>query len=247
MAGIASFVVSELSYNIILPAFIEWREGRISTLNRLERKIKERTQSFFEGLSGAGSQELEDEVVKPWLEEYVKPEIERLTKPICDEAGIPATELSLSPDFALPTVNVAGPSDSADALDGINTLGNMTAVIGSIIISTLLGGGGTALLFAGPIGWIIGLVIGVVATFVGKEMAMETIKDSDVWVWAREMMIPEETVQEKLEENEEELFDQIFDTLQEKAAAFDGLLEGIAKGTEADLKEKADKAAMLIK
>ncbi len=247
MARIARFVVSELSDNIILPAFIEWREGRISTLNRLERKIKERTQSFLKGLSGAGSQELEDEVVKPWLEEYAKPAVERLTKPICDEAGIPATELSLSPDFALPTVNVAGPSDSADALDGINTLGNMTAVIGSIIIATLLGGGGTALLFAGPIGWIIGLVIGVVATFVGKEMAMETIKDSDVWVWAREMMISEETVQEKLEEKEEELFDQIFDTLQEKSDAFDDLLEGIAKGTEADLKEKADKAAMLIK
>ena len=247
MAGIARFVVYKLSYNIILPAFIEWREGRISTLNRLERKIKERTQSFFEGLSGAGSQELEDEVVKPWLEEYVKPAIERLTKPICDEAGIPATELSLSPDFALPPVNVAGPSDSVDALDGINTLGTMSVVIGSIIIATLLGGGGTALLFAGPIGWIIGLVIGVVATFVGKEMAMDTIEDSDVWVWVRKMMISEETVQEKLEEKEEELFDQIFGALQEKAAAFDDLLEGIAKGTEADLKEKADKAAMLIK
>ncbi len=247
MAGIARFVVYKLSYNIILPAFIEWREGRISTLNRLERKIKERTQSFFEGLSGAGSQELEDEVVEPWLEEYVKPAIERLTKPICDEAGIPATELSLSPDFALPTVNVAGPSDSVDALDDIDTLGTMSVVIGSIIIATLLGGGGTALLFAGPIGWIIGLVIGVVATFVGKEMAMDTIEDSDVWVWVRKMMISEETVQEKLEEKEEELFDQIFGALQEKAAAFDDLLEGIAKGTEADLKEKADKAAMLIK
>ncbi len=185
--------------------------------------------------------------MKPWLEEYVKSAIERLTEPICKEAGIPATELSLSPDFALPTVNVAGPSDSVDALDGINTLGNMTAVIGSIIIATLLGGGGTALLFAGPIGWIIGLVIGVVATFVGKEMAMDTIEDSDVWVWVRKMMISEETVQEKLEEKEEELFDQIFGALQEKAAAFDDLLEGIAKGTEADLKEKADKAAMLIK
>ena len=247
MAGIAVFVVYELSNNIILPTFVEWREGRISTLNRLDREIKKRSRSFLEGLSGAGSQELEDEVVKPWLEEYVKPAVERLIEPICKKAGIPVSELSLSSDFTLPSVNVAAPSDSVDAFDDIDTLGNITVVIGSIIIATLLGGGGTALLISGPIGWIIGLVIGVVATFVGKEVAMDTIKDSNVWTSVRKMMTSEETVQEKLEENEEEFFDKIFDALQEKADAFDGLLESIAKGIEVDLEEKAEKAEMLIK
>ncbi len=38
MAGIARFVVYKLSYNIILPAFIEWREGRISTLESSGKK-----------------------------------------------------------------------------------------------------------------------------------------------------------------------------------------------------------------
>ncbi len=247
MAGIAVFVVYELSNNIILPTFVEWREGRISTLNRLDREIKKRSRSFLEGLSGAGSQKLEDEVVKPWLEEYVKPAVERLIEPICKKAGIPVSELSLSSDFTLPSVNVAAPSDSVDAFDDIDTLGNITVVIGSIIIATLLGGGGTALLISGPIGWIIGLVIGVVATFVGKEVAMDTIKDSNVWTSVRKMMTSEETVQEKLEENEEEFFDKIFDALQEKADAFDGLLESIAKGIEVDLEEKAEKVEMLIK
>ena len=246
MADIAVFVVYELSNNIILPTFVEWREGRISTLNRLDREIKKRSRSFLEGLSGAGSQELEDEVVKPWLEEYVKPAVERLIEPICKKAGIPVSELNLSPDFVPPSVNVAGHSD-INPLEDIDTLGTMTAVIGSIIIATLLGGGGTALLFAGPLGWIIGLVIGAVATFVGKEFAMGTIKDSDVPTFLRRMMTSEETVQEKLEENEEELHGQIFAALQEKANAFDDLLESIAKGIEADLKEKAEKVEMLIK
>ena len=246
MSRIAVFVVDELSNNIILPAFTEWREGRISTLNRLDREIKKRSRSFLEGLSGAGSQELEDEVVKPWLEEYVQPAVERLIEPICKKAGIPVSELHLSPDFVPPSVNVAEHSD-INPLEDIDTLGTMTAVIGSIIIATLLGGGGTALLFAGPLGWIIGLVIGAVATFVGKEIAMDTIKDSDVPTFLRKMMTSEETVQEKLEENEEELFNQIFDALQEKADAFDDLLESIAKGIESDLKEKAEKAEMLIK
>lgn len=246
MDRIAGFVVYELSNNIILPAFVEWREGHISTLNRLDREIKKRSRSFLEGLSGAGSQKLEDKVVKPWLEEYVKPAVERLIEPICKKAGIPVSELNLSSDFVPPSVNVAGPSD-INPLDDIDTLGTMTAVIGSVIIATLLGGGGTALLFAGPLGWIIGLVIGAAAAFLSKEKAMDTIKDANVWVWTREMMISEETIQEKLEENEEELHGQIFDALQEKADAFDGLLESIAKGTEADLKKKAEKAEMLIK
>jgi len=82
---------------------------------------------------------------------------------------------------------------------------------------------------------------------VGKEFAMDTIKDSDVPTFLSKMMTSEETVQEKLEENEEELHGQILDALQEKAAAFDDLLESVAKGTEADLKKKAEKAEMLIK
>ena len=248
MASIADFVVYELSNKIILPTFVEWREGRISTLNRLDGEIKKRSRSFLEGLSGAGSQELEDEVVKPWLEEYVRPAVGRLIEPICKKAGIPVSELHLSPDFVPPSVNVVAPSDSVDAFDGIDTFGNITVVIGSIIIATLLGGGGTALLISGPIGWIIGLVIGVVTTFVGKEMAMDTIKDTNkVPTFLRQMLTSEETVQEKLEENEEELHGQIFDALQEKADAFDDLLESIARGTEAELKEKAEKAEMLIK
>jgi len=76
---------------------------------------------------------------------------------------------------------------------------------------------------------------------------MDTIKDSDVPTFLSKMMTSEETVQEKLEENEEELHGQILDALQEKAAAFDDLLESVAKGTEADLKKKAEKAEMLIK
>ena len=246
MTGIAVFVVYELSNNIILPTFVEWREGRISTLNRLDREIKKRSRSFLEGLSGAGSQELEDKVVKPWLEEYVKPAVERLIEPICKKARIPVSELNLSPDFVPPSVNVAG-HPVINPLEDIDTLGTMTAVIGSIIIATLLGGGGTALLFAGPLGWIIGLVIGAVTAFLSKKFAMDTIKDFDVPTVFRKMMTSEETVREKLEENEEELHGQIFDALQEKADAFDDLLESIAKGTEADLKEKAERVEMLIK
>ena len=247
MAGIAAFVVYELSNNIILPTFVEWREGRISTLNSLEREIEKRSRSFLEGLSGAGSQKLGDEAMKPWLDEYVKPAVERLIEPICKKAHIPVSELNISPDFVPPSVNVVAPSDSVDAFDGIDTFGNITVVIGSIIIATLLGGGGTALLISGPIGWIIGLVIGVVTTYAGKEFAMDTIKDYDVPTFLRKMLTSEETVQEKLEENEEELHSQIFDALQEKVDAFDDLLESIAKGPEADLKEKAEKAEMLIK
>ena len=246
MTSIAVFVVYELSNNIILPTFVEWREGRISTLNRLDREIKKCSRSFLEGLSGAGSQELEDKVVKPWLEEYVKPAVERLIEPICKKARIPVSELNLSPDFVPPPVNV-GRHSGINPLETIDTLGTMTAVIGSIIVATLLGGGGTALLFAGPLGWIIGLVIGAVAAFVGKKFAMDTIKDFDVPTVFRKMMTSEETVREKLEENEEELHGQIFDALQEKADAFDDLLESIAKGAEADLKKKAEKVEMLIK
>ena len=99
----------------------------------------------------------------------------------------------------------------------------ITAVIGSIIIATLLGGSGTALLMSGPLGWIIGLVIGAIVTFVGKEAAMDTIKDANVWNILREMMTSEETVRKNWRRTKSELRRQIFDALQENADAFDDL------------------------
>ncbi len=244
IAGIAGFVSYEL-LDVTFQAFVEWREGHISTLNGLEKEIEKRSRSFLEGLSGAGSQVLESEVVKPWLDEFVKPAVERLIDPICKKARIPGSALNISPDFVPPSVDVGDPD--INPLENIDTLGAVTAVVGSIIIATLLGGGGTAILVSGPIGWMIGLVIGVCAAFLGKEVAMDILKDSDILVMIRKVMISEETVQERLEENQEELWGQTYDALQEKAHAFDDLLESIARGTEAELMEKAKEAEMLIK
>lgn len=251
IGAIAEFTVYEVSENVIFPAFVEWREGRISTLNRLESAIQGRTEQFFKDLTGPNAEKLEKEVVAVWLDEYVKPTIEKQVEPICKKAGIPSSELRLSPDFdvALPHVrDIASPA-SEEALDSIDTMGTMTAVIGSIIIATLLGGGGTALLMSGPIGWIIGLAIGAGAMFLGKEVAMDMVKDADIPVLARKMMTSEEAVQEKLEdeENQQEFFGQIFEALQKNASAFDELLDGIVQAVKKDLAERAKEAALLIK
>ena len=266
--GITFFIASNLIEHIIFPAFVEWREGRISTLNNMESTIKERTEHFFRSLNDEGAQELEETILVDWIDKFVRPGVEKLVEPICERAGIPSSELGLSQDFymALPHVgNISSSNVSDVALGDMETMGTMTAIIGSIIIATLLGGGGTALLFSGPVGWMIGLVIGVVATFLGKKVAMDVVRDAELWVWTRELLTNEDDVQEHLskmipsvgedeeedhdedEENPEQAFWQIYEALQEKADAFDELLTGIEVKVKEEMDRKAERAALLIK
>ena len=266
--GITFFITSNLIDNIIFPAFVEWREGQISTLNDMESAIKERTEQFFKNLNDEGAQELEETILVDWIDKFVRPSVEKLVEPICERADIPSSELGLSQDFYmnLPHVGYISSSNVSDvALGDIEAMGTMTAVIGSIIIATLLGGGGTALLFSGPVGWMIGLVIGVVATFLGKKVAMDVVRDADLWVWTRELLTNEDDVQEHLskmipnggeddeeeydedEENPEQAFWQICEALQEKADAFDELLTGIEAKVKEEMDRKAERAALLIK
>ena len=246
IANIANFLTPELEH-IILLTFIDWRNGHISTLNYLESETKNRIKQYLEALKGPGAKKLEEKVILAWLDNSVKPVVEKLVEPICERAGIPSSNLSLPRDFnaALKMREIS--SGEIRVSESLDKLSFMAATIGSVIIATLLGGGGTALLISGPVGWIIGLAIGATAMFMSRQAAMDKVRDANIPILGRGMMTSTETVREKLAENRAEFSGQISDALRKNTSAFDEMINGIEAAVKEELEKAADKAAMLIK
>ena len=246
IANIANFLTPELEH-IILLTFIDWRNGHISTLNYLESETKNRIKQYLEALKGPGAKKLEEKVILAWLDNSVKPVVEKLVEPICERAGIPSSNLSLPRDFnaALKMREIS--SGEIRVSESLDKFSFMAATIGSVIIATLLGGGGTALLISGPVGWIIGLAIGATAMFMSRQAAMDKVRDANIPILGRGMMTSTETVREKLAENRAEFSGQISDALRKNTSAFDEMINGIEAAVKEELEKAADKAAMLIK
>ena len=246
IANIANFLTPELEH-IILLTFIDWRNGHISTLNHLESETKNRIKQYLEALKGPGAKKLEEKVILAWLDNSVKPVVEKLVEPICERAGIPSSNLSLPRDFnaALKMREIS--SGEIRVSESLDKFSFMAATIGSVIIATLLGGGGTALLISGPVGWIIGLAIGATAMFMSRQAAMDKVRDANIPILGRGMMTSTETVREKLAENRAEFSGQISDALRKNTSAFDEMINGIEAAVKEELEKAADKAAMLIK
>ena len=245
--GIVNFLVPELE-KIILSAFRDWRNGVISTLNGMENATESRIKQYLESLKGPGAKKLKEKVIEDWIDTSVKPVVDDLFIPICEKAGIPDSSLSLSRDFSAHTLHMrAMPSRDLETTDSLDILLNIAAAIGAVIIATLLGGSGAALLMSGPVGWILGLIIGAIVMFVGREAAMDMARDIELPKLLRQMMTSEEKVRNKLLENRSELRRQLSTALRKNASAFDEMINGIAEMVKDELEQKAERAEMLIK
>lgn len=246
--GIVNFLVPELE-RVILSAFRDWRNGAISTLNDMESETERRIKQYLESLKKRpGAKKLKEKVIEDWIDTSVKPVVNDLFTPICEKAGIPDSSLSLPRDFSAHALHVrAMPSSDIEATDSLDNLSLIAAAIGSVIIATLLGGSGAALLMSGPVGWILGLIIGAIVMFVGRKAARGMVQDADIPEFLRQMMTSEKKVRNKLRENRSELRRQLSTALRKNASAFDETINRIAEMVKDELEKKAKKAAMLIK
>ena len=77
--GIVNFLVPELE-RIILSAFMDWRNGHISTLNEMESATESRIKQYLESLKGPGAKELEEKVIKDWIDTRGCHQLRRITE-----------------------------------------------------------------------------------------------------------------------------------------------------------------------
>ena len=243
MSGVASFLAQGLADHTVLPAFRDWQTGRIRTLAELEQTIQPRAVAWLE--SAEGRQALA-QVVTVWFAGLL-PSVEKLTDPICDTYRIPHASLSVPPFLNMTHVApVPGGMVDMGSMTFLGALGNVVTLLGSVIIAKILGGGGTALLMHGPLGFLIGLVIGLVTLSLGKGIMIDWLKGVELPTMARGL-ISESRVKTALVEQRSEFEQKIREALMNNLPAFDDLLDSSAESITSALHKAADKAVLLIR
>ena len=137
-----------------------------------------------------------------------------------------------------------GMIDTESVLGGVS---NFVSVLGAILVTSVLGGGGgIALLTHGPLGALMLIIIGGVAWYGGKVGMENLLKNMDMPSFLRSF-VSESRVRSALQEKESEFAKSIRDSLFVNLSAFTRLLDAIHDSITEGLYRAADRAALLIR
>lgn len=240
--AVASFLARSLPEAVILPAFQEWQQGQLRTLTDLEQAVQPRAIDWL--ASNEGKHKL-GEIIRSWFTRML-PEVERLTNPICDRYQVPQTSMHLP--TVLGVEGIAGvPKGMVDTESVLGGVSNFVSVLGTILVTSILGGGGgIALLTHGPVGALMLIVIGGVTWYLGKVSMENLLKNMDMPGFLRSF-VSEQRVRNELRDKESEFAKSIRDSLAANLPAFSNLLDTIHDSITDGLYRAADRAALLIR
>jgi len=176
VSGVASDVTTELFDRTIRPIVEEFREkgGSVKTLrdsiaaqvkaneSRFRAILDTRMHTLQRGLPG----EL-NELLRIWFSSYGLSVGE---KPIAEAQRTVIGQDAVQPDMP-------------DLYSGImDTVGWFVVALATAVGASISGGGGMALVAAGPVGWIAGAIIGAVVAFLAVRYGMSKAKElADTW------------------------------------------------------------------
>ncbi len=165
----------------------KWRSGSIDTLKETQQKTMRDFNDWMKTQEGIKYISAE---VSDWLKE-VSNELDKYTNPVSRKYGVGSGALKIGIDN--PESINANIMDNP-AGDLYDNLAGLTTIIGSVLVASILGGGGHALLLAGPIGWIIGLILGVIliggAFTWAKDMVNGWVASVEIPKLARRSLFP---------------------------------------------------------
>lgn len=225
------------------PAFKRWRAGSIETINGIADEIQQNTGACLRSASLRAALE---PFIYEWLRQ-LRPQLEALTDPICDRYDLPRTALRLSGrmDFT-----PEGLSISSDKLINFDAFKVILDVIVASIFAMIMGGAETALIAAGPVGAIIGAVLGLVIAFVGSEAADKKLRSVNLPRGIRRMF-SEKRFHAGLERKQDDfafaIFDRLMADLDRNTPEIENMVNDIADCLETQLRDMLNKAVLLIR
>lgn len=242
-ATIAPVLAESLVQEAAPAAFRRWKRGELKTIDQMSQAMKEHlAQSLAQGLLKASL----EKTTRSWLE-GVRPQLEALTDPICARCHLPLTSLRLAPHAPVDAARLDIDAGSMVNLDLIQTVVDVAV---AALVAALLGGGGIALLMAGPVGLAVSFVIGFVASRLGTSLARQHLGGFNMPLFMRSLFT-ERAFRRSLASREGEIAQSIHHQLR-------SLLEGpdpsvldmhrqISDAIEAQLTSMAQRARLLIR
>jgi uncharacterized membrane-anchored protein YhcB (DUF1043 family) len=235
-------IVEAVIERVAKPALSHWKEGQIKTLNGISNEMMVQSDSF---LQSDEMKELLAPYVAQWLE-GLRVKMETLTNPICDAFHLPRTSLRL-PGLALLPDNIRIGDYKVINFSQVKLL--LDVIIASVT-AVLAGGAQTALLATGPLGLVIGFVIGLVVAFVGTKMAEQYVMDANIPTAVRRL-IPMKVFHRKLENKKSDLakdtYTHLAGEVDKQSATIRQMTDHIAQSIEQQLTEEMEKAILLIR
>jgi hypothetical protein len=241
LAALAATLAQNLSKEFVIPAFSDWQKGQIKTLAALEPTVESRLEAWL--ASPAGKEALALPVIQ-WFDS-LKPQIEGLTNPICDRYHIRRSSLSLPSSKGWGGKVPAGLFDPKKML-ALDDFADVLTLIVSSVVGTIMGGAGTALLLKGPVGWIIGFLFATVLLVLGKDKALDYLKNTDFPVFTRKLVL-RKVVEWNLRKSEPELKEKIQESLSGNPQAMEKIAQDVTGAIRDQLNKSADAAELLIK
>lgn len=218
-------LVSGFVDRFVVPAVLQWRRGKMQTLNEIGEYGGRLAAAWAD--SPEGRQQLAA-AAADWYHECVAPTVNARVREIgARYPDIPLHAIEL-PEQAL-SVNVAagGAAGELAAPDLVladidKALNGVIVVVSSVVAMSLFGAGHAALLATGPGAVVAAAGVAIVALFAGKEAAMTWVKGANLPPLARKA-VPEglltNQIGRKREEIEREVRAGMVKTLTENAEA----------------------------
>lgn len=222
----------------ILPNITLWKKGKIDTIDEMNNILLERIKDI-----------LTPEKIRPLLENSIinwsVSLCDKLQIPIdeiCDRYMIPREEmnlLSINMRTDLHNINF-----SISNLQGENIINGIISLIVAILMGMLCGGSGTALIASGPLGFLGGAIIGIIAGFIGFNRTKHLFIKKSIPILLRKLVRKDIFLSEK---TKEKLSLSIMEELEKSENNFTfELSENISKELNKKLEKLAQDVEILI-
>ena len=217
-----------------------WRKGGIDTIEELNRKLERKISKAFAGdeLCGRIEDELHD-----WLDELMR-NLENELTTLCVRCGVPPERMSLTGakvDAGLDGVKLS----LLDAM-GMDILSGLMGVVLAVVGASVCGGGGVALVGAGPVGMIAGAAAGILLALVGKSGMEKALVKAKLPLLVRKL-VTDNAVKRGLSRQQEEIEKAIIKALADPANGFSArLCQSLSQTLGAQMERMARDAEMSI-
>ncbi len=204
-------IVDPLIDEVALPVFRRWRNGEIAALSDTDEELEHGIESWLR--SETAREKLVEPITK-WLRP-VSEALEEYTVPICVKHHIPYTALSLQSGFSASDLEIRIDARNVFAVEEITWL--IDSLI-SMLVGAICGGGGIALVSAGPGGAMAGILASVVVLLLGKNKMEEALLSMKLPKPMRKM-IPEGAFTARMKSESHDIKAKLYDNLNEERNA----------------------------
>jgi len=172
----------ETARETALQAVKLWRRGGVDTLDDLNALLEENIARDFAG--EAAAERMKQDVAR-WSEELAKALEGELTA-LCLRCGVPQEKMEIA--GVQMNTGLGGVELSLMDAMGMDVLSGVLGVVLAVVGASVCGGGGLALVGAGPAGMIAGAAAGVLLALIGRGKMEKLISGMDVPVILRQMV-----------------------------------------------------------